>query len=72
MPKEGMIRNRIKEFCLERGIKSGSEFSRITNIPTSSAFRLWNKESLPSQKTIKKICEVFNCKVSDFLDFGDS
>jgi DNA-binding Xre family transcriptional regulator len=62
------VMNRVKEFLEGRGVETGYQFWQATQLPQSTAFRIWgNPNVYPSKRVLGVICETFKCSPGDLL-----
>lgn len=60
--------NKVKEFAVRQGIKTAYEFAKETEVPESTAHRLFrNPSNYPSKQIQELICKKFKVQPGDFL-----
>ncbi|NEP55980.1 MAG: helix-turn-helix transcriptional regulator [Symploca sp. SIO2G7] len=70
MTKQMPMLNTIKDFAAKHGIETAYAFAQKTGISEATAYRLWrNKNNYPAKHIQERICETFNAKPGEFLDW---
>jgi DNA-binding Xre family transcriptional regulator len=65
-----MFRNKLPELAKEHNVENAFQLSKLLNVAASTTNRLWKGEfDKVSIDTMHKICEAFNCQISDFLEW---
>jgi DNA-binding Xre family transcriptional regulator len=64
------VLNRVKDYLEKKGVESGYQFWQQTQLPQSTAFRIWgNPRVYPSKRVLGVICETFKCAPGDLLEY---
>ena len=69
-----MLRLRVKEVALEKGIEDAATLSRRTDISTDTAYRLWRGEIGDARgrgiglRTLHKVAQSLGVKVADLYE----
>jgi DNA-binding Xre family transcriptional regulator len=65
-----MFRNRIPELAEKRGLKNAYQLGKALRVSPTLSSRLWNGDfSKIGIDTLHRLCEFFDCQVSDFLHY---
>lgn len=63
-----MIRVRIQEAAKDRGLENASQFARSVGFSNRVALRIWDNLQPPKLATLDKICNAWNCPLSDLIE----
>ena len=64
----GMVRLRIKEVAVRRGIKTAYGLQKAMNVPPGTAARLWRGQmAMIGLQTIETLCEALGCEPGDLI-----
>jgi hypothetical protein len=62
--------NKVKEYLESQGVESGYQFWQATQLPQTTAFRVWSNPNVyPSKRVLAVICKTFGCKPGDVIDY---
>jgi transcriptional regulator with XRE-family HTH domain len=65
--------NKVKEFATKQGIKTAYEFAQKTEVPESTAHRLFrNRNNYPSKQIQELICKKFRVQPGEFLGWEEN
>ena len=65
-----MIKNRIKEAAISRGIRTAYQLEKLLGCGSSAAYRIfagdWTRVDL---KTLDELCKALQCTPNDILEY---
>ncbi|MDD7411309.1 helix-turn-helix domain-containing protein [Fusobacterium gastrosuis] len=66
-----MLKSNLAYTMLDHKIKSVAELSRRVDISRETLRKIYNGERLEtvSFETVMKLCEFFNCKIEDIIEY---
>ncbi len=69
-----MFKNLIPDLSKSKGLMNAFQLGKALGVSPTTASRLWNGDfNKIGTDTLHKLCDLFNCQISDFLFYdGDS
>jgi DNA-binding Xre family transcriptional regulator len=65
-----MFKNKIPELAKKQGLKNANQLGKALCVSPTLSSRLWNGDfGKIGIETLHKLCDLFDCQVSDFLHY---
>ena len=63
------FRNKIPEAAKAAGIVNAFQLAKAAGLSPMAASRLWKDFSRCDVDSLHRLCELFDCQISDFLEY---
>lgn len=63
----GMVKVRIQAAAKRRGLKNANQLAKSVGVSRMVGVRLWEGSQEPTLSTLEKICEAWDCELSELV-----